>query len=382
MKKKHKLKIFTTLFVLMIFSGCSLRPIEEEPKPGQPLISPTPKEGTIEITLYFSDDKLMEVIPEERQVEKDYNLEKLIVEQLLNGPNDETLRPVWPRGLNPLTVETIGGITYVNFPRDINYKFESELKSSLAVESLVKSLTELPGINAVQILIEGKKQHFLYGNVNILEPLYRQVKVGFIYNSSLRNQKLQQRIEKGKELWRLDPLEVAKRDGRIAGFKLTDDFKLKFKADQNLNSMVSTAVVEAVHQEKAYEIRLYQPLGSGEEKIWVIDSVVAKFTEIAPLKEDEQRITGHVMEIDKEKRIITIDREYKDELDGAKKVVPEIFVLPEAIVHIQEIIGKSENGKIKLKEIDAKFDDIDLGDKVSMVLTKDRKARALIIHAY
>ena len=52
----------------------------------------------------------------------------------------------------------MGGIVYVNFTSDIKNKISSASAENVALESVVFSLTELPGVLGVQILIGGKEK--------------------------------------------------------------------------------------------------------------------------------------------------------------------------------------------------------------------------------
>lgn len=371
-------RLIRALFILLLLpavllSGCLVKPVAEKPRPGEPAISPNPQEGTMEVTLYFTDDMGMEVIPEERKIPKDGSPEKLIVTELLKGPADDLLYETWPKDLVPFSVETIGGITYVNMPRETRSKISEHNGEILAVESLVRSLTDLPGVRAVQILIEGRKEQTLCGKYPIFEPIYRGIKTGNLYFSSHRFQKLQAKVDAGEETWRLDPLEVARRDGRSAGFCINDEFIEPAQQEPGRFS------VEAIHDGMAYVIELEQPLGRGEGKIWAVKHVKALFTPIRPVnyQEGERFIYGTIAGIDRDKRVLKIKREYPAIPDLKNENGPEVALATDAVIHVKRITGKDEHGNSKYKEIDGSLDELREGMRIEMILTADKYARAV-----
>ena len=65
------------------------------------------------------------------------------------------------------------GIAYVNFSKEVSKKTMGSYEATMFIGSIVNSLTELPEIKAVQILIEGKKKVMYCGVLDIEEPLAR-----------------------------------------------------------------------------------------------------------------------------------------------------------------------------------------------------------------
>lgn len=372
--------IATVLCVIWLISGCEILPTEVI-KPGEHVVSPTSQKELINVTLYFSDDKAMGVVPEERKVPKGESLEKIIIQELIKGPLDPTLKPSLPKGIDIRSIDTIGGIAYVNFTGDVKNRIVGATAEMIAIDSIVFSLTELPDVIGVQFLIEGKREETIGGHSSILEPVYRRIKVGQIYNSEDRNRYNQWKASQGKEQWRFDPIEVAKRDGRMAGFLPGDEFELVSIKNKGTDSETGEAIIDVVHNGKSYKIQLIQPFGPGEDKIWVVNNVTTNFTEIPPVRyeEGERFIYGIVKEVDYVNRILTIERAYHFNPDSQVEIGVEIPVIQDAIIHIQKIIGKDEFGSYKRKEIDGEFIDIKAGAEVGMILTKDKNVRAVIV---
>jgi hypothetical protein len=293
---------------------------------------------------------------------------------MIKGPTDEYAKPVFPNGTKLISIELQEGIAFVNFSKEFLQDSEDEGIDKLRVAALVNALTDIPGVESVQILVEGNKIDAV-GKYKIgLDPLKRVILVGDVYNNPDRIKKLQERADLGKETWRFDPIQLLRQEGGIIGIGSEDELTLK-------NENNGVAYVEAIHNNKMYSITLIQPLGKGNNYIWVIDNVKAKFTEIPETNpaEGETFIYGIVKAIDYENRIITIEREYQDSQDMKNQVGPDIKVLPDAIIHFQAKVGYDIQGGFKYAEKDINFAEIKIGDELGIILTKDKEARAIIV---
>ncbi|HHV61416.1 MAG TPA: hypothetical protein GXX51_02085 [Firmicutes bacterium] len=137
-----------------------------------------------EMILYFGgptnfDDSLM---PEIRKAPGDYSRADLrrkaicIVRELISGPAGESvLSPTIPKGtsLRDLWI-TPDGVAHVDFSSGLSKNHWGGSRSEeLTVYSIVNSLTELPDIKKVQILIEGRKGSTIAGHIILDTPLGR-----------------------------------------------------------------------------------------------------------------------------------------------------------------------------------------------------------------
>ena len=108
------------------------------------------------IKLYFANEKGDHLICVYRTVIYNSNIskDKLIVEELLKGPNGDGVYPT----INPETaiinVTSRDGVCYVNFDKSFMTEPYS-VTAEVAVYSIVDSLTELPFVSRVQISIDG-----------------------------------------------------------------------------------------------------------------------------------------------------------------------------------------------------------------------------------
>ena len=108
------------------------------------------------LTLYFSNKAGDGLIKEVREVHYSSNIsmEKLIIDQLLKGPQTEGLKSAIPTCTKLVSVSVVDGICYVNL--DSNFKNQDySVKEAIVVYSIVNSLSELSTITNVQISVNG-----------------------------------------------------------------------------------------------------------------------------------------------------------------------------------------------------------------------------------
>jgi hypothetical protein len=366
--KKNLLIIF--FIIVVLFSGCSSKSNPEQ----NTAISPnTAQESIKTVSLYFLNDKSNGLNMETRDIPQNSDVLKQVFKELVNGPKDEFSKPIIPDGTKLISAQLKDSTAYINFSKDYVTNMP-ENTAKFRICALVNTLTGLSDINRVQILIEGNKVNSIKGYTIGLGPLKRTVITGEVYNNKSRVKKLQDNTKLGKETWRLDPLKVVQMEGGIVGFDSNDQFTLQSKEN-------GKAVINAMHNNKAYVITLIQPEGVGENNIWVISDVNAqliKISETDPSK-GETFIYGVVKGINPDTRVLTIEREYQDAPDMNNKVGPDVKVLPDAVIHFQEKIGYNSQGGYKYSEKDISFDDIKIGDELGMILTKNKEARAIIV---
>ncbi|MGN1098322.1 MAG: GerMN domain-containing protein, partial [Clostridia bacterium] len=111
------------------------------------------------ITIYFPDENAEYLVPEYREIEVQASLsvEKLVLSELMKGPEDKTLTQVIPSDVKVIGTETKDGVCFVNLSGEFVEKIPSSSSSTtMALYSIVNSLTELDTIDSVQILINGK----------------------------------------------------------------------------------------------------------------------------------------------------------------------------------------------------------------------------------
>ncbi len=135
-------------------------------------LSDTAQRTKKEVLLYFKNSEKDGFGAEIRKLEisTEESLEKAVVEALLKGPKSDKLKQCVFGEL--ISVDTKDGVCFVNLAFSFVEKNSGE-GAFAAVYSIVNSLTELPGIDGVQILVDGKKLDKI-GDVDISTVLGRQ----------------------------------------------------------------------------------------------------------------------------------------------------------------------------------------------------------------
>ena len=110
----------------------------------------------VRLHLYFASETGDELVDTYRTVVYNSNIsqERLVVEQVLKGPNSEVVYPTLNSATQILSVTTRDYVCYVNL--DAAFLEEPySVTSQVAIYSLVNSLTELTTVRQVQIFIDG-----------------------------------------------------------------------------------------------------------------------------------------------------------------------------------------------------------------------------------
>lgn len=145
----------------------------------------TIKEKSI-INIYYFDPKSLELIPEEREFSfykwkllfKKDEIVKEVLMELIKGPRNSKLKTPIPLGTRILGVSIKKDIAYVNFSKELKKNHPGgSLGEILTIYSIVNTLTELPFIKKVQILIDSAIIESLAGHMDISEPLERDLNI-------------------------------------------------------------------------------------------------------------------------------------------------------------------------------------------------------------
>lgn len=179
MKRKRRTKnllIILIIAITFISAGCknTESTSDEMIKDDASILQIDPEAGSenMTITLYFKHAYSSYLVPQQREVAKgNQSMEKLVLEELLKGPQaDEALDKVaiMPPNVQLLDVDVNGDTVFVNLTeaflsniedpttiQTVDSKRQKQLKG-LAIYSIVNTLTEIPGIMQVKILVENK----------------------------------------------------------------------------------------------------------------------------------------------------------------------------------------------------------------------------------
>ena len=125
------------------------------------------------LRLYFTDREGKHLIAtdEDAVYSSNMSLEKLVVEKLIEGPDDSTqVYPTIAPDTKLLGVTVKDGICYVNFDATLADK-PYDVREDVVIYSIVDSLSELGTVNRVQISIEGKTDRMLFEKMS-LDTIY------------------------------------------------------------------------------------------------------------------------------------------------------------------------------------------------------------------
>ena len=163
--------LFGLLAVWLVLSLVGCAGLAGKPTPPEP--QPKPVE-TVAVKLYFGSPDAEHLTAEISQLNKDPLLMQRAMESLIGGPKNKKLWPVLPAETKVKSIIVRDKVAQVDFSADLTTKKGGGSASEiLAVSAIVYTLTEFPGVERVQIMIEGKKVATLYGHMDLSEPLGR-----------------------------------------------------------------------------------------------------------------------------------------------------------------------------------------------------------------
>lgn len=113
----------------------------------------------VQLHLYYANESGTGLVSTYRTVVYNSNiaLERLVVEEVIKGPNTDVVYPTLNEETRILSVTTRDGTCYVNLDRNL-LSDPYDVTSRVAIYSLVNSLTELSSVSSVQISVDGSTQ--------------------------------------------------------------------------------------------------------------------------------------------------------------------------------------------------------------------------------
>lgn len=125
-----------------------------------------------ELVLYFASEDGTRLVKEVQSVHYSNNqsMEKLILERLMKGPQEQGHAPTIPQDAKLISVSIKDGICYVNFDEAF-LNNPNNLSEEIRIYSVVNSMSEISTVNKVQFSINGKSDIRL-GETLSLDKLY------------------------------------------------------------------------------------------------------------------------------------------------------------------------------------------------------------------
>ena len=93
-------------------------------------------------------------------------LEKLIMEQLIEGPKSSSKQGTLPSGTTLISVTQVDGVCYVNLSESFRTQ-STTVAEEITLYSIVNSLSELPNVTQVQLAINGSTEGYVRYNFEL-----------------------------------------------------------------------------------------------------------------------------------------------------------------------------------------------------------------------
>ncbi|MBQ6888333.1 MAG: GerMN domain-containing protein [Lachnospiraceae bacterium] len=130
----------------------------------------------VKLCLYFANETGDKLIETSRKgvYSSNISMEKLIVEQLIKGPNGEGIYPTINPTTKVISVTVKDGTCYVNL--DENFlKQTTEVSAEVTIYSITNSLVELPNVNKVQISVNGETNYMFCESISLAKSFERNL---------------------------------------------------------------------------------------------------------------------------------------------------------------------------------------------------------------
>ncbi len=123
--------------------------------------------------LYFSNNNLEKLVPEDRQIDKPTWIKldlsqkaSLVMSELIKGPLSSKLIPTIAPTTKILSVTTQNGLATINFSKEIQSDFPGGASGeNIMIKSIIWSMTQIPGISSVRILVNGEFGDSIGGHI-------------------------------------------------------------------------------------------------------------------------------------------------------------------------------------------------------------------------
>lgn len=131
-----------------------------------------PAVKTVEVSLYFSDEDIMNLKPEIREFKEDEDIALSIARAVASGPKKDDLYALLPSESEVLSASiSDDGLCTVDMNREFCEFDGGSYMENMAVFSLVNSLCSYDKINKVKINVEGNEEA-LFGNHYSLDVVF------------------------------------------------------------------------------------------------------------------------------------------------------------------------------------------------------------------
>lgn len=133
--------------------------------------------GDINLSLYFdgtSDEKNPKIEQQEILVDGEEILGQYLIQALIQGPSQKgSLAPILSKDTKLLSFDRKDDIAIINLSKDAVIKM-SAAKEEAALEGILATITQIPSINKINILVDNQMVNSLGGNFDISKPFGKE----------------------------------------------------------------------------------------------------------------------------------------------------------------------------------------------------------------
>jgi len=134
------------------------------------------QEGVFRLYFAYSDSNKLKSENVSVRYNSNMSIEKVIVEELIDGPKGEALEATFPADTKILSVSVKDNICYVNFDEDF-LKTPCTVDPNLMVYSLVNSIVDGGNVSKVQILVNGEANVKYQETIDFSQPFSRNLDI-------------------------------------------------------------------------------------------------------------------------------------------------------------------------------------------------------------
>lgn len=247
-------------------------------------IPPAPKQDISEVVLQDADNNPVQVQVAETKPAKTVEIdaaESKILQQEVN-----TGKKVWM--LNPVEVVRNNAAKY-GFDKDKDrFTLMSQNHDLGSSRVLVQHVERYYLVTLTQPIGKGSGRIWQVQSireVRVIEKSKPDVGTGVIGLDYEKVIAWQQNVDEGRELWRLDPLSVAREEGKRFGFTTSDKYTIVKHYSSTKLARHGEIHVQVEHKNQTYTMILVRPLGSDDGAIWTIYSVSGRTPVETPVQD-------------------------------------------------------------------------------------------------
>ena len=133
--------------------------------------------GDIDLSLYFDgtkDEQNPKIEQQEILVDGDEILGQYLIQALIQGPSQKgSLAPILPKDTKLLSFDIKDDIAIINLSKEAIVNM-SATKEQATLEGIIATITQIPSINKINILVDNQMVDSLGGNFDISKPFGKE----------------------------------------------------------------------------------------------------------------------------------------------------------------------------------------------------------------